>query len=65
LLVALAYEIIFEIPVSQIFPGFRSVVKQSVLRNLEDLKADLKTKSGRPRGLSAEKARWLTRRQIG
>ena len=41
LLVALAYEIIFEIPVGQLFRGFRSVVEQSVARNIRDLKTDL------------------------
>lgn len=64
LLIALAYEIIFEIPVGQIFVGFRSVVAQSVARNLRDLKADLESRSGKRRGPNPQKAQWLMQQHI-
>jgi len=64
LIVALAYEIIFEIPVGQLFPGFRSVVMKSVARNLQDLKTDLDSTSGERRGSSPEKTRWLAQQRI-
>ena len=65
LLVALAYEVIFEIPVAQLFPGFHSVVRQSVARNLQDLKADVENPSGRPGRSGPEKQQWLLKRHIG
>jgi DNA-binding XRE family transcriptional regulator len=48
LLIALAYEIVFDIPVAQIFPGFREAVAQSIARNVGDLKASWEA-SGRMR----------------
>jgi DNA-binding XRE family transcriptional regulator len=62
LLVALAYEIVFEIPVGQLFTGFRSVVTQSVARNIQDLKADVQNKRRRS---SPERTQWLTNQRIG
>ena len=65
LVIALAYEVIFDIPVGQIFVGFRSVVAQSVARNLQDLKADLASSSGKRRMSNPEKTQWLTNQRIG
>jgi DNA-binding XRE family transcriptional regulator len=62
LLIALAYEIVFEVPVGQLFTGFRSVVMESVARNMQDLKADLESRRQRS---SPEKTRWLTDQRIG
>jgi len=56
LLVALAYEIVFEIPVGQIFTGFRAAVMESVARNVDELKADVGT--GRRRS-NPERTQWL------
>jgi transcriptional regulator with XRE-family HTH domain len=62
LLVALAYEVLYEIPVGQLFTGFRLVVAQSVARNIQDLKMDI----GRSRRRSnPEKTKWLTTQRIG
>ena len=63
LLIALAYEIVFEIPVAQLFPGFRSVVTQSVTRNMQELKADLERQSGNQRRPNLEKTQWLSKQR--
>src|SRR5579859_6446365 len=52
LLVALAYEVVFEIPIAQLFTGFHSAVAQSVARNMRDLKADLEDGSSNQRRLN-------------
>jgi DNA-binding XRE family transcriptional regulator len=65
LLTALAYEIVFEVPVAQIFTGFHSVVVQSVARNLQELKADLDRQSGRRKKPTPEKKQWLLNQRIG
>ncbi len=62
LIIALAYEIVFEIPVGQLFRGFRSVVRESVARNVADLKAELKT--GRSKS-SPERTQWLANQRLG
>jgi DNA-binding XRE family transcriptional regulator len=62
LLIALAYEVVFDIPVGQLFTGFRSVVTESVARNMRDLKVGLE--SGRHRS-SPEKTQWLMDQRIG
>jgi hypothetical protein len=62
LLIALAYEIVFEIPVGQLFTGFRSVVAESVARNMQDLKVALQKTRRRS---SPEKTQWLMDRRIG
>ena len=62
LLVALAYEVVFEVPVGQLFTGFRSVVAQAVASNLEDLRAQLEAKKEK---LSPEKLQWLMERRNG
>ncbi|HEV2199744.1 MAG TPA: hypothetical protein VGR73_07975 [Bryobacteraceae bacterium] len=64
LLIALAYEIVFEIPVAQLFPGFRSVVAQSVTRNIQELKADLEHQSGNQRRSNLEKTQWLMKHRL-
>ena len=65
LLVALAYEIVFQVPVAQLFAGFRKAVDDAVARNLEELKADLENRRAerqRARALQ-QKLQWLTDRQ--
>ena len=64
LLVALAYEIIFEAPISQLFTGFHSVVAQSIARNLVGLKTSLEDDGNRRRA-NFEKTQWLLKQQIG
>src|SRR5579872_4544863 len=64
LLVALAYEIVFEAPMAQLFTGFHSVVAQSVARNLVDLKTSLENDGNRHRS-NLEKTQWLLNQRIG
>jgi len=61
LLVALAYQVIFEIPIDQLFPGFYAAVMQSVSQNVQELKLDMEKRKVKP---SPEKAQWLTTRRI-
>jgi len=61
LLIALAYEIIFQIPVAQLFPGFHAVVAESVARNLEELKMDWKGPTGDREIANPEKREWLAK----
>lgn len=63
--VALAYEIIFEIPVAQLFTGFHSAAADAVARNLQDLKAHLDAERARGNKLNPEKLEWLSNQKIG
>jgi DNA-binding XRE family transcriptional regulator len=63
LLVALAYEVVFDTPVGELFTGFRSAVEQSVARGLAELRADLDAK-GRRRKPNPEKKEWLANHRI-
>ena len=54
LLIALAYEIVFKVPVAQIFTGFHAAVGQLVARNLDELKADWRNRGETQRILSAK-----------
>jgi DNA-binding XRE family transcriptional regulator len=65
LVVALAYEVIFEISVAQLFTGFHVAVTQSVARNLQELKADLENQRGERRRSNVEKKQWLLKQRIG
>lgn len=58
LLIALAYEIVFDIPIGQIFPGFRAVVAQTVIRNAEELRIEME-KQGVGKNLNVETSQWL------
>ena len=64
LLTALAYEFIFETPVSAIFAGFQSAVAHAVHTNVEEFKRDLERRAaGRPLSAQAlQKLQWLTER---
>jgi len=66
-LVALAYEATFGVPVSQLFPGFYQVVKQSVDTRIAELEAVLQQKSGRGRDAkaTAQKLEWIVARRSG
>ena len=55
LVVALAYEIVFEIPTANLFAGFRSVVAQSVARNKQELRAELLRLGGKSADPSTKK----------
>ena len=65
LLVALAYGVIFRVPVAELFAGFQSAVTDSVARNLEELKADLEspTRGRRRAKVTSQTLQWLTERR--
>ena len=63
LLIGLAYEIIFQVPVSAIFVGFRSSVAIAAEANLEDLKKKLQSRAeGRQSATTLQKLKWLSER---
>ena len=64
LLIALAYEVIFETPVSAIFVGFQAAVARAVQMNAEEFKRDLERRAhGRPLSAQAlKKLQWLNER---
>jgi hypothetical protein len=59
LIVALAYEIVFEIPPAKLFAGFHSAVAQSVARNKQELKTELLRLGGKSSESKREKIQWL------
>lgn len=65
LLAALAYEIVFQVPVAQLFPGFQSAVAHSVARNLREFKKSLEDGTSRQLSkASLQKLQWLAERNI-
>ena len=64
LLIALAYEVVFEVPVSAIFVGFQSSVAHAVEMSVEELKLDFerRTEGRRLSGTALRKLQWLTER---
>jgi hypothetical protein len=62
---AIAYELIFRVPVSQIFVGMRKSVEQKVEGKLSRLEAELGDRSATERGaiLIAQKLVWLNERK--
>jgi transcriptional regulator with XRE-family HTH domain len=60
----LAYEAIFRVPVSEIFPELFAEIKQKMEGNLTALKEDLERRNGKGRGANeaAQKLMWLTER---
>lgn len=65
LLIALSYEIVFRVPVSEIFPGLHEVVEQAVERNLAELEEVLRQCSGKGSraAATAHKLEWLHARR--
>jgi DNA-binding XRE family transcriptional regulator len=64
-LIALAYEIIFQVPVSELFFGLRDTVEHVVEERISDLKKSLGERDARGRFATrdARKLEWLTNRQ--
>lgn len=56
LLVALGYEVVFEVPVGQLFAGFRSAIADTVSRNLQPLKSEIAQQDS---SAIREKMTWL------
>jgi DNA-binding XRE family transcriptional regulator len=63
-LTALAYESVFQVPVSAIFTGFHSTVSANILSNLRQFEADLDRLNGERRlsALMQQKRQWLKER---
>jgi DNA-binding XRE family transcriptional regulator len=64
LLVALAYEAVFGIPVAQLFWGFKSAVAQSVAHNMQELKNSLESGAANRRQSHPERTQWLVNQHI-
>ncbi len=64
LLIALAYEVLFQVPVSSIFTGFQSSVAHVVEASFEQFKRDFDRRSDGRRlsGVALQKRQWLTER---
>jgi transcriptional regulator with XRE-family HTH domain len=64
LLAAFSYEIVFRVPVAQLFPGVYATVKQQIEERLSNLEQELEQSSakGRKAPLSARKLEWFTGR---
>lgn len=64
LLIAIAYEVVFQVPVSAIFVGFQSTVARVVETNLDEFRKDLQRRSAEQRlgGTALQKMQWLTER---
>lgn len=65
LVVALAYEIVFRVPVSQIFAGLRDEVEENVEERLVTLEKDLQQRSAKDLNANtiAKKLVWLCERR--
>jgi hypothetical protein len=65
LLIALSYEVIFQVPVAELFVGFQSAVANTVAHNAEELTADIEKRSeGRQQAKAiSQKLKWLKERR--
>ena len=66
LLIALSYEVIFQVPVSELFSGLRHAVADAVDRRLAELESrlDEKQKGNRQqRDIAARKLQWIRHRR--
>jgi transcriptional regulator with XRE-family HTH domain len=63
--VALGYEIVFGVPVSQIFPGVRSSLARAIETHLDDMEQALQQKSAKNRRANAiaRKLEWICERR--
>lgn len=63
--VALGYEVLFGVPVSEIFPGIRASVARVIEARLDDIEETLKGKSAKGRDASAiaRKLEWINERK--
>jgi DNA-binding XRE family transcriptional regulator len=64
LMVALAYQEIFRVPVSAIFTGMHVTVAQAILRNLGAFEMELRQAghAGRTASRAAQKLKWIAER---
>lgn len=66
LLVALGYEIVFRVPISEIFAGLRDAIEQDIKKRISELERELQGKSGKGRHaeVTARKLEWISIRKI-
>lgn len=66
-LMALAYEAVFQVPVSELFPGFYQTVEHMAETRLAELESALQEKSARDRDAkaTARKLQWMWERRTG
>jgi hypothetical protein len=62
--VAVAYEIVFQVPIAELFPGVRSRAEREIERRVELLKGTLEQQSGKERhsAITAHKLEWIAMR---
>lgn len=65
LIAALAYEVVFRVPVSDLFPGIHAEVTRMMEGNLAAFEEHLQQRRGKGRGadITAQKLIWLTQRR--
>ena len=65
LIAALAYEVVFRVPVSALFPGIHAEATRMMEGNLAAFEEHLQQRSGKGRGANetAQKLIWLTQRR--
>jgi DNA-binding XRE family transcriptional regulator len=65
LIAALAYEVIFRVPVSVLFQGLHAEVRRTMEGNLAEFEDHLQRRSGKGRGANetAQKLTWLRQRR--
>ncbi len=65
-LTALGYEIIFRVPVAEMFPGLKETVEFGIEKRIAEFEDDLLTRSGGPgpkAAVVARKLEWLSERR--
>jgi hypothetical protein len=63
--VALAYEVVFQVPIAELFPGLRGRVEQEIERRIDVLRGTLEQRSGKGRHapITAHKLEWIAMRR--
>lgn len=66
LIAALTYEVVFQVAVTELFPGLHEEVTRMTEGNLEAFEAELQQRSGKGRGANetAQKLVWLKQRRV-
>lgn len=64
-LIALGYEIVFKIPVSELFPGLKQTMEIGIEKRIAEFEQDLRTKSGLgpQAAVIARKLEWISERR--
>jgi transcriptional regulator with XRE-family HTH domain len=64
-MVALGYEIVFQVPISEIYAGLRDAIEQDIEERISELERELQQKSGKGRHAAgtARKLEWISERK--